>query len=360
MEVNGVIQKMFSSTSNQIGQKCKTFFHELGLLLLGLLLILLSPLYLILFVPATIVRLFLINFVERFLPRMPRILSCIGSMLSQVDDPDYEKTVIVLQATINGTVPYKKFLNTFTKNILLLENENGTRLYPELTWRICDFWGFKFWRVVKNFNLRDHIKEVKPEIPRTPDMLHNFGKDLLNTQFSNRESSPWIIYIVTGVKGNDGSDETVLFARFHHAMVDGYSLLFLFRRLFNPNKLPSCDIEAKLPTANVRNVCRLPYDLLRTVGILFVNTCSSFLWKIPEKQKSKEYNVRIGKPIPVRLIKEIRTRVEGVSFSSVVFALWTGGVNRFLERKKTQIPKTLPCIITLPLRHQKDRLINML
>lgn len=199
-------------------------------------------------------------------------------------------------------------------------------------------------------------KSLKQPKLTCPDLL-TISKNLLCGTFEARRS-PWDMTLIPGVMLN-GELSTFLIIRSHHALADGYSLLFLVQRLFGESR-PRAPLTPKCTSLEIGYFLRLPYKVLRIFGELAHNTASSFLWKIPETQKSREWSIYQGDRVKVTSIIKIK-RHFGVSFTAVVFSLLCGGLQRFIARHgKGPGIRALPSAITVPVKSHPDKLCNKL
>lgn len=171
--------------------------------------------------------------------------------------------------------------------------------------------------------------------------------------------SPWDFTLVPGVQ-IDGQLSTLFYFRAHHALADGYSLLFMSQRLFG-DVAPHAPHSPRHIPLTPGYFLRLPVKVLSLVGELAHNTVTTTLWKIPEEEKSAKWSYSVGKAIPISTILQIK-RHFGVSFTSVVFSLVTGGLRQFIAKNKsaTEIMASLPALFSIPVKSHPDVLCNKL
>lgn len=145
-----------------------------------------------------------------------------------------------------------------------------------------------------------------------------------------------------------------MFFRIHHGIADGYSILYMFQRLFGSELEASPPFKQKRAAFSIPYILKFPLKTVRIVGELVYNSLTSFTWKIPQGKKSRIYNYKLRKSIRVENILRIKRKFN-VTFSSVVFSLLSGGIHRFLKKKncsngeELHPMKTIPSMIPVPM-----------
>lgn len=112
--------------------------------------------------------------------------------------------------------------------------------------------GYKFWEWENNFAVANHVFVVERD-PFDESQIPQLAKSLLATPLP-KGKSPWDFTLVVG------ESETTIFFRVHHALADGFSILFLMQRLFG-EEAPKEPIQAKFGKRSVSYFLKLPFKV---------------------------------------------------------------------------------------------------
>ncbi|CAL8085280.1 unnamed protein product [Orchesella dallaii] len=254
--------------------------------------------------------------------------------------------------------------------------------FPELKQYVDSWMGFLFWKNDHSFKLENHLQPKKIEGETDDELEENvclFMEQLVNKTFHPKRS-PWECFVVQNYRNTELQRDktstnvmTLLVFRFHHSLVDGYSILKVIIEsmmgiplstasltpvsLTNKKDSPS-NLTKKIVT-NFTLVFRIVYEICHFFALAFTGTTP---WHVPLNKKKCGEHICRTKPIPVESIRNIKSKL-GVSFTSVLMSCASAAASRSFQLHHAKPEqncrgRTMPTSIPLPRPDHPDKLRN--
>jgi len=161
-------------------------------------------------------------------------------------------------AVLEGDVSYEKLVETISAKLHLI---------PRYTQRVVPApfnIGHPTWEWDPNFNIRNHIMEVRVDPPGADAQLLEIAGKLFAPML-DRSKPLWEMFLIRGIEG----DRSAIASRVHHCLVDGVSGIEIVMILFDV----SADPPPPVPPTEVPE--RGPIPVLRAVSL----TLSGTTWR---------------------------------------------------------------------------------
>ncbi|CAL8129251.1 unnamed protein product [Orchesella dallaii] len=296
---------------------------------------------LLLSLPFSVCRWFVIQFAYRFRNDLGKILS----HLDIVCDNEHEASVdvdcskhvsqnsVLFTLVLDGILKLSDLQYNFKMNVINTEKYTQLQQYP------TNFMGYRFWKQDESFILENHVVQENFE-----GSLSNLHENLLNRPFLPKRS-PWELVLIQ----NKENKQTILGFRISHTMSDAKSAMKL---LFNHLGQKPFNQEA----VGKGKTLSLPFKIIKTIPTLIslVNTAirgRNHPWKNYNFDDNQTpYSVTFSNPLSLPDIKAIAKK-NNASGSSVIMAAITGAIHNLQEA--TLRRKTL-CMYPLPKENHPD------
>lgn len=283
---------------------------------------------------------------------------------------------IVVNVIVPGIVTKEEMAESLTKGWLQrkseIKGEEDKLQYPEFQQYIENWMGYMFFKNDTSFSLDNHlfahtIRENATEM-ECEKTLCNCVETLLNKTFPAKRS-PWELHMFQGYKNSKlGQGNMTLFVfRFHHAMVDGFSIMYAFIEGLAGGKLPDVKIATpnEVKSSGMNKWVYVPLRMIHDLGYFATLTWEQFRvghqnpLNVPdEKKKWKQLYAR-SELISIQKIKRIKNEL-GVSFTTVLLSSLAAGVAQSFKKKGDQenIPNSFPVATLIPLPNHPNKLRN--
>lgn len=294
------------------------------------------------------------------------------------------RCVIASNFVMEGIITEEELLDTIRTKWLGTE-ENGEPTFPELTQYVDRWMGFLFWVKDTKSDPKHHVfshiipNEAKQQ-PNGPELfIDKMMAHLLNQPFAPQRS-PWEMHLVHGYRNPrlSSGDMTVILLRFHHALADGYSLMYaVVEKLFGtpldsiqlPTPVPRCTTSPGKPKtwSHGVNLRKLWFGI--KFGFRMIHDVGRFLsllgrpktpWHVPDQKKKWKQLYTRSKPIHISQVRRIKKKYNA-SFTAVLFSAISAGVSKSLQGSKGcsgDAVKVLPTFIPLPLAGHPMKFVN--
>jgi len=136
----------------------------------------------------------------------------------------HPRKVLPITLILEGDVGEAEVKERFQKEVIDFRDEKGNVAYERLQQRLVKKFGYIFFTRDENFSTHNHIRTV--EVPLTEASVLDFIKAQTPSPFQP-DASMWEIILVPNF---NGENKTFLFLRVHHAFMDGFSVLSIFKR----------------------------------------------------------------------------------------------------------------------------------
>lgn len=353
-------------------EKLKSASFTVLRLKLTFLILILSPLWFLLFGKLLLYRIF-IYYVARYLdPKLGKMVSSISNFFAAHDVYKNSYTVNVALHIV-GRVDRQHLIHSFEKILRKNQTPGGHPIYLELTQKIVKKFGYTFWKDLDNFQVSDHIRylnERNPDKEVTLDDLHEvigrFGKTPMDSS-----RSPWEVFVIKNFSSKQNpSVKSAFIMRFHHCLADGYTVMNILSKLGDNGPLPLVGMP-KAPYDHLKDMPTLKRRLImviRAVAIFFrgpyLLTGQMFSAdnnEIVQTSKSN-YNqiMRFYECDPIQLmeLKQVKNHYK-VNINTLVTTMVVGGIHAFMK-KKNVCPSKIHMTFPLPVFNHADKLRNYL
>lgn len=296
-------------------------------------------------------------------PKVGNILEGIDAVFAGHDPYNDPESVLMPLHSLAG----KLDVPTVVK--ILKEKVIKPKLYPELTQRIVQKYGYYFWYAVDNFKVENHVRYIKPECPNMP-ITRTQLRDIVANQLGNlpfdSTKSPWEILVVPNmIDDRDPETKSVFILRVNHCLMDGYSIVNFTKKLaFKPWKMLAGEqLEEKQNKMNtlveiykfVMLLFTGPYHLLKMFA--FSNDHHQFVQNTMKPEFEEIYNSQCTPLISAKRLKSVKNAY-GVGMSSLLATLGSQATWKSVKRSGTPVSSTIHGIFSVPLPGHKDILSN--
>jgi hypothetical protein len=367
-------QKRAQHQANFINMAVSKYFVNFRIVIMGALeyfvgavvIFIFVPFLAILLTPIILLRRFLFHCAKFFRPDLGKMVTARGS-LSLVQDPYVSaRPKMVTGMVLEGRISLETLYDGVKSTIETIDPSSGEPLYPELTQSIENWMGYPFWKTITNFNLKDLITFCDNNTNNTP-VDHREVVEIMKVislKPFERDNPLWKLTVIPRFiplsnspymkESISNSQYSFVIMEIHHALVDGFSLMKLFHKIFKVKQsIPSADskqiklnVLEKLITP-VGFFVRAPYD----VGERIVNAALRS-WVGTEIDRTNEvqikdlkprdeeshsnarlpFSVRVSDLMPFSDIKEVRHR-HNVTALAVISAAIAGSIRKVLFMK---------------------------
>lgn len=311
------------------------------------------------------IRLLIALLAKLFKPEFYKILPSSSNVLT-VDDmyknPKYTLvTVEVLEGNLDVHLAKKKY------DSLAFE----TRCF------ITHWAGYTFWQKDEKFNIDNHVSCYHQTGAVDEKELHKIKLELLNRPFT-RNKSPWEVLIVKNFEPDldnnahvvdKNKEYTAVVIRFHHSMVDGFSVI----KQFEKPLITKVAVNTKKPlgwphSSNKENdrfqrlwhlIKLIVYGPIELI-IDHMSYTEDHDWSNSRNPYTRDYF--LSRPFSIKLsyLKQLKSNLK-VSFSAVTLAACAGAVRSAMLKQKRRLPKTIQILVpTLLPGHPDDCCTNHL
>ena len=343
-------------------------------LLVNLVLVILSPIFLLFLLPIYGFRYLVSKVVVLCDSKIDKILttrsSCSGA------EPIYKnpKCSLVTVVILEGTLGLEKVRQLFQSRILEPKYSNGKLKKPEVQEYITKRCGFLFWKWEERFDIKEHIRtydyagKLRDQLqngtrPVNAEMLMEVCDELVYKPFKP-STSPWEVFVINNYRESDsgtGPVSTALVVRIHHCLGDGFTILKTLTLDLTEGKqeLDSTVPKFVLPKFSFLRALRLffsaPYEFLSEAK----NAVDTNSWHVPEKQLKRSNNSAISPKLSIEWVKEVKL-LNKASFTGVILECFTGALRKFMSEAGYSVPDSIHCVTPLPIPNHPDKMRNHL
>jgi hypothetical protein len=276
------------------------------------------------------------------------------------------KSTIVLPFIVEGDLTLEFLQQKVLEEMVHARNPepNGKSKYPELQEYFVPWLGYMFRKAEANFDVNEHVTLWKGDQDCASHMdLYNIRRNLLQAPYLSGRS-PWEIILVRNYKpDNLAQKRSVLIGKFHHGVVDGYSLVELFLTSIKEKTEGAKEgIKPKfIRRSALQSICFFlkavvlsPYTLLEQAPNFQPENIFD-----PTRVKSSGKRHPVSADIPVSSVKSIYQKTQ-TCFTSVLLAGLAGGIRSYLIRNKKGVPISVDVSIPLPWPKHPSKIRNYL
>ncbi|CAG7836659.1 unnamed protein product [Allacma fusca] len=272
---------------------------------------------------------------------------------------------VIVVAIFEGNLTLEQVLGIVEKRAADMVKPNGEKLYPELHQYWVNFMGYLFWKWDENFSFKNHIRNYEPDNLRESRPLREKDMEQILSELMPMKwtagQSPWeAIRISNYIPTGKSEPHLAMLIRFHHTIGDGFSVKELFEN-FGGVQFKTPQMEAvkykwwKRILRFIYLAIKMPLDMARQI----TNSVdgSSSLHVLDQKLSREYYTCVMQEEIPTKMIKEIAGRTHA-KYTSVLYTAMIGGMRKVLEQANMKVPKSMACLVPLPLPARPEGLIN--
>lgn len=297
------------------------------------------------------------------------------------------RNAIISNFVVEGTVPREEIWQLVKRRWIDASNggednqgskkqRSSQKKYPELQ-QYVEYWmGFLFWRTDLAFRLDNHLKFHNiPASDGNDDgnsekFICKMMEHLLNKQFVSKRS-PWEIHVVTNYRNSQLASSnkplTCVILRFHHSLVDGFSLLYaviegLFQQSMESLSFPEPQSSSTISCSSMSSsLFQLPLRLAYDLGKFYENLLQSRHhknpWIISDRRKKWHQLYARSQLIPVSKIKAIKNHFR-VSFTATILSCIASAIKKSLESSHHPPLENVTTLSPLPLANHPKKLVN--
>ncbi|ODM97476.1 hypothetical protein Ocin01_09213 [Orchesella cincta] len=308
-------------------------------------------------IPFHIYRWVVINIFARYYQSedFGKALSPYDSIWADEDFTKYTpKNSLICTFTLEGDIKLEEFRSIFKKNVLEAELKSSASKvrYPELQQFQVNYMGHKFWKNDPNYKIQSHIFEVSHH-PACQLRLASVHQDALNKLFTPKRS-PWDVTLYRNYENDDGTDKTLVLARFHHSIADAKSIMKLFVECLGQQKLTTAqpqNVEEKGFINELFDFLNFPCQYVFQIVPFVIKSVASFHhpWcttVFVSDSQSFSHVVGLTEPLSLEDMKSVAKKFgERVTSSSVMMAMITGAIGKMGKRLREE---EVHCAYILP------------
>lgn len=331
----------------------KTFLNNSFQILVSIVILILIfiPTFVTVLLPIYTYRYLISNWSKLFIPSHGKILPTINSIFAVDNITSDPSCSILLTVGLEGRLSVQEVKQRLQK---LLE----TKKYAELQQSLTKWMGFFFWKSDPNFYLDDHVISITE--PMGDEDILKLKKTLLKKPYVKGKPL-WDFTIVTNYTGTNLNTKSICFSRFHHALIDGFSLYNLNSQL---SDCPSKWVHKvqKTPTNNKGTIQNLgiclnliafgPFEFVSSM----IRTLDKNEWKLKPESVIKD-GIFAETSVLFSELKSI-AKGQGVCLSAVLFASYTGAMRKMMMKYgKCKVPDDVTIVSPFPMPgHPEDKL----
>ena len=349
--------------------------YQISKLALNLILVLLSPIFLLFLLPIYGFRFVVSRLVVLCDSSIDKILttrsSCSGA------EPIYKgpKCSLIVVNIFEGTLSVDEYRHVYQTRVIDSKDVNGKFRKPEFQQFVTKRCGFLFWKWEENFDIKKHIRAYDGKFkdqflngskPVNLETITEVTDELVYQPFK-RLKSPWEALLIHNYRESDpvsgepvGPASTVMILRIHHCLGDGFSIM----KTFNYDITQAKEFDSAVPKY-VSPKRRSP--VLRALEFLFsapyeflseaTNAVDVNSWHVPRDQLKIKLNSAISHPIPMEYVKEVKN-LNKASFTALIIECFTAALRKFMNEAGYSIPDTIHCVTPLPVPGHPDKMRN--
>ncbi|CAG7720116.1 unnamed protein product [Allacma fusca] len=252
---------------------------------------------------------------------------------------------------VRGEISSDRIRQLFDERVITLTDTKGKLVYQRLQQSWTHFLGYAFWRNDTQFTLVTHIRDYDYEgdlslpNPCNKEELQKVWPKLAEAPWKT-DQSPWEVLIVPNYsKSGKTEPHTLIIFRVDHIHCDVYSLIGLFRILFqSPFKTPKPSRNNRVLSTweRLRVILTLPYEMAEVFQLLFKGR------RIGGRTSERNMFCSISSNVSVEVIKSIK-KMHDVEFATVINSAIQGAVDRALKNAGKESPSKLDLAYVLPL-----------
>lgn len=372
-----------------LSTRIRKYFRNLRYVCIGAVLLSLVIVLIILLIPVLIFRFILTKLVAPcYHPKLAKAMPAFGQCLStellpgQINETrKHARNAIVLNLYFPGSLTIEQVAEKVEKGWLSPKPGEAFLKYPEFQQYPTLWKGYMFFKPDTDFSLNNHIYEhTISENASKEDcetILCNLVESLINKQFPPKRS-PWEIHLLKNYKnpniatGNeDVSDQhmSVLIFRFHHGMVDGFSVMNSVVDGICDNEVSSMNVAQASNSRKRTNLIQslkmcmyIPFRILWDAGkivaiALKFSKPSSTPWTCPDDKKKWQMNYSRSELISIDKIKFIKNNLK-VGHTSVLLSCVSAAAANSFKKKGRPDCTNVPFFCPIPLKNHPDKLRN--
>ncbi|XP_035716578.1 uncharacterized protein LOC110860872 isoform X1 [Folsomia candida] len=286
----------------------------------------------------------------------------------------YGKEALTTSVTFVADVPSiqrERVMQKVQENLLEKRDRGGNLQFPELKCALRPFLGYLFWKPVKKFKLEDHVinyEDTELPIPdwSDPNALRKIASQVLRYRGWRKDAPLWEIILLSNVPKShlpkNSRNGSLFVWRYHHVLLDGYGTFKVLMQLFDKydkvkdSVVPSTlsIFDEKLTWRKLQSICTAPFKLAEICLPLVL--CPL---KIPPIFNGNGNKILSSATIkfPLADLKAIRMK-HNVDLTSILVAIISGGVRRFLLKNNQNLPNKLGIMCPMPMPNHPDKLTN--
>lgn len=368
------------------------YFRNIIYVLIGTIFVLIVFILSIILIPVLIYRYILTKWMAPiFQPNIAKALPAMGQGLAtellpgQINETKkHARGAIVLNVFIPGTLNLEQLIEAIQSGWLNVKPGETVLKYPEFQQYPILWKGYMFWKPDTEFSLFNHVHEHKISEDATKEecetIFCNLVESLVNKQFPPKRS-PWEIHLLQNYKNpnitkstygsnlNEDQNITVVVFRFHHGMVDGFSVMncvvdgLFGQKVFNVGVAqPRKKVKSVSLSDSLKMCLYVPFRLLWDAGKLVAlgvkfGNADATPWTCPDEKKKWQMIYSRSEFIPVDKIKFIKNNLK-VGFSTVLLACVSAAATNSFQKKGRPECKNSPFFCPIPLPNHPDKLRN--
>ncbi|CAG7721432.1 unnamed protein product [Allacma fusca] len=271
------------------------------------------------------------------------------------DYPERANYNIIVGVVVAGTISSERTRQLFQERVLYLRNEKGQLVYQRLQQSWTYFMGYAFWRNDPLFELSNHIRDYDYagdlSLPEkcTEQVLTQVWSKLATAPWKSLQS-PWEVLTVPEYYPSGKTERhTLIIFRVNHIHCDAYSIVTLFRHLYNtPMEMPKPTHNQKERTVvsiweRLKLVLAIPYNMAEFFRSV---TRGRVIGGLTSRENT---HCSISSKIHVDDIKSIKN-AHNVGYSTVVYSAVLGAVAQGLKNagRDPQAKLDLAYVLLLP------------
>ncbi|CAG7729993.1 unnamed protein product [Allacma fusca] len=330
-----------------------------------ILFLILYPTFIILFAPVYLCRLGVSMLKLICRPDLDKMIVTRSSILA-IDNPyKSPKWNLCVWLTVDGDVNIDQFRDSFYKDIILRESQQGKLADPEFQQYYYKWLGFLFWKWEDNFDVKYHVRPYfEPETTKvtTLEEITEIIKKLTWSPFKEK-TSPWEFLFVPKCEYDSREPKLVALFRFHHGLSDGFSIL---RLLLNKvcgvsmGTIAQPENFSKSRKRRIGDLLTFPFLAPYQFCKMLVHALDRNDWhKIKDRDLARPFNFAFSERIPTEFVKAVKS-MHDVSFTAVVISAIAGGIRKAMIQEGLKVPKNISAGVPVPMPGHPTKMRNHL
>ena len=344
-------------------------------LLVNLVLVILSPIFLLFLLPIYGFRYLVSKVVVLCDSKIDKILTTRSSCSGAEPIYKFPKCALVTAIIVEGTLSLDEFRHIFQTRVIEPKDSNGKVRKPEFSQYVSKHCGFLFWKWEEHFDINQHLRSYEGKLKYqflngtraiNQDSIMEICDDFVYKPFKPL-TSPWEGFVINNYQESDpvtgepfGPISTALVVRLHHCLGDGFSLIkTLNYDLSQEKEFDSATPKYESPSGSsaisraLHFLFSAPYEFLSEAQ----NAVDVNSWHVPREQLKRNNNSAISHKIPIEYIKEIKN-LSKASFTGVILECFTAGLRKFMSEAGYATPDIIHCVTPLPVPGHPDKMRN--